>query len=410
MANSFHSTDKVLNESIMLLENELQLGATVHSDFSTEFSATGRSIDIRRPTQYQGQANDLDITSYSEDVNQGHVTVTLDQTHTVAVTIGALERTLDFNRFSEDVLKPAMVTMKDKIETHIAGLYPEFYMFSGTPGTIPSTYKDLGRVGALMTDGAVPSTGRVAHHGTDASLELADGLKALTPEAKAKTALEMSSIGKMAGFMNYENVHMPTHTVGNYGGSGAVNGAAQNVTYDSVKATYSQSLVTDGWSNSRTGLLKRGDIITIAGVNAVNPVSKQDTGRLQTFTVLADADSGASTGPATLTISPPIITTGAYQTVTAAPADDASITVKTGTANSSYKQSMLFNPKAIALTTRALDIPSGQGLKTATKAGNKVVISCSEFVDGKTLAQTFRFDMLYKATVMDRRLGARLTS
>ena len=72
-------------------------------------------------------------------------------------------------------------------------------------------------------------------------------------------------------------------------------------------------------------------MFTIASVYAVNPATKASTGRLQTFTVLADADSGASTGPAALTISPPIITSGAFQTVNSAPADNAAITVKTGT-------------------------------------------------------------------------------
>jgi hypothetical protein len=125
---------------------------------------------------------------------------------------------------------------------------------------------------------------------------------------------------------------------------------------------------------------------------------------------LADADSGASTGPATLTISPPIITTGAYKTVTAAPADDAVITVKTGTGGTAYRQSLLMHPSAMTLVTRPLRIPSNQGLKTSTKSGNKVSISVTEFVDGNTLTQTMRFDMLYEALLIDPRLGLRLTN
>lgn len=409
MANQFYSTDKVLAEAIMLLENELQLGSTVHSDFSTEFGAVGNTINIRRPTQYAGQENNLDITGVREDINQGRVPVVLDQTHTIPVQIGALERTLDFDRVSEDIIRPAMVTMKDKIEQHIASLYTQFYMFGGNPGTVPSSQKDIAKIGAIMTDGAVPQSDRVAFHGTDATVELSDGLVSLTPEPKALTALEQTSIGRLGGFMNYESVHMPLHTVGNYGGTPLVNGANQNVAYETVANTFSQTLITDGWSANRTGLLRAGDVFTIAGVNAVNPVSKQDTGRLQTFTVLADADSGAG-GATTISISPPIVSAGAYQTVTAAPADNAAITVVTGAAQSQHVQSMLMNPKAIALTTRALDIPSGQGVKTSRKSGNKVTISCTEFTDGNTLAQTYRFDMLYKATVMDPRRGARLTN
>ena len=63
-----------------------------------------------------------------------------------------------------------------------------------------------------------------------------------------------------------------------------------------------------------------------------------------------------------------------------------------------------------ALVSRPLDIPSGSGVKTSTKSGEKVTVSCTEFVDGNTLAQTYRFDILYQATTVDQRLGARLTS
>lgn len=148
-------------------------------------------------------------------------------------------------------------------------------------------------------------------------------------------------------------------------------------------------------------------MFTIAGVFAVNPVSKESTGRLQTFTVLADANSGATTGPASLTISPPMIADGAYQTVSAAPADNAAIVVKTSGTN---KQSLLLHPKAFALVTRPLKIPTGAGVKTATKAGNKVTISCTEWVDGNTLQHNMRFDMLFGVKCLDPRLGARLTN
>lgn len=410
MPNSFYTTDKILSEAIMLLENELVMGNAVHTDYSSEYAKEGDTVNIRRPTAYLGQADNLDITGYREDIQQATVPVKMDKTHTIPVQIGALERTFDFNRFSDDVLKPAMVRMKDQIEAHIASKYTEFYHFTGTPGTVPATFKALAGMGAVLTDGAVPQSGRVGFHSPEAAVELADGLKGVYVQDKAKTAFEEATIGRYGGFTNYETVYAPTHTVGAHGGSPKVNGASQNVTYAASKQTWSQTLSTDGWTNSTTGVLKAGDVFTIAGVYAVNPVSRASTGRLQTFTVLEDADSGASTGPADLTISPPIITSGAYQTVSAAPADNADITVKTGTAGAQYRQSLMLHPKSIALVTRKIDIPSGSGVKTTTKSGNKVTVSCTEFVDGNTLAQTFRFDILYKAEVVDARLGGRLTN
>ena len=410
MANTFLTPSVFAQEGLMQLENELVIGNKTHTDHSKDFAMVGDTISIRRPTQYEGQNDNLDVSSYSEDITQGKTTITMDKTKSIKIDIGALDSTLSFDRVQEDVIKPAVIKMRDYIETSLAALYTDLYHFTGTPGTVPATFKSLGQGGAIMTDGGVPQSGRFAIHGTDAALELADGLKGVYVQGKAKTAFEEAAIGRYAAFENYESVHAPTHTVGVATGTPLVNGGTQATTYALSKDTWSQSLITDGWTNSTTGILKKGDVFTIAGVNAVNPISKQDTGRLQTFTVLADADSGASTGPSTLTISPPIIITGAYKTVTAQPADNAAITVKTGTGGTAYKQSLLLHPKAFALVTCPLKIASGAGVKTATKAGNKVTISCTEWVDGSTLQHNMRFDILFGVKCLDPRLGARLTN
>lgn len=409
MPNTILTPSVFAQEGLMHLENELVLGAKVRADMSDEFNMKGDTINVRRPVMYLGQSNNLDITSYNEDITEGKTTVTMDQTLTIPVKITAKERTLSFDRLSEEVIKPAMIRMKDAIEVSLASLYSNAYWFSGTPGTLPASFKSLGTVDAILTDAGAPQGGRVAFHSPYAALELADGLKGVYVQGKAKTALEQAEIGRYAGFDNYTSVHTPTHTVGVNTGTPKVDGASQNVTYATAKDSWSQSLVTKGWTNSTTGILKKGDIFTIAGVYSVNPITKSSTGQPQTFVVLADANSGASTGPATLTISPPIITSGAYQTVTAAPADSADITVKTGTGGTGYRQSLLMDPSALLLVSRAIDIPQ-EGVKTTTKSGNRVTISCTSFVDGKTLDQIFRFDMLWGVKCLDPRLIARLTS
>lgn len=409
MPNTFLTPSVFAQEGLMLLENELVLGNKVHADYSTEFAMVGDTINVRRPTAYIGQENNLDVTSYNEDITQGKTTVVMDKTLSVKVNIGVLDATLSFDRVVEDVIKPVMIRFKDKIETSLASLYNELYWFGGTPGSVPSTFLSLAEMGAVMTDAAIPSD-RFAVHGTNASVKLADGLKGVYVQGKAKTAFEEAEIGRYAGFNNYESVHAPTHTVGVATGTPLVNGGTQGVAYADVKDSWTQTLNTDGWTNSTTGILKKGDVFTIDGVYAVNPISKESTGRLQTFVVMADANSGASTGPAALTISPPIITSGAYQTVSAVPANDAPITVKTGTTGAQHKQSLLLHPKAFGLVTRPLKIAQGAGVKTSTKTGNRVTISATEWVDGNTLNHYMRFDMLWGVKCLDNRLGARLTN
>jgi len=411
MPNSMFTVAEISKEIVRLMENELVLGKAVGVDnLDTETLKSGGTTKVRRQMQYLGQDNNLDLSAYAEDVIEGTVTVQMDQTWSNKVTLTAQDRTLSFDRYSDMVLKPMARRAAERVEASISALYPQFYWFDGTPGSVPATFAAVADAGAIFTDGGNAVNGRMAFHSPTASAKLAGLIQGTYVNGNNKTALENARVGRFAGFDNYETVFAPTHTVGVATGTPLVNGGTQGVTYATAKDTWSQTLNTDGWTNSTTGILKAGDVFTIDGVFAVNPSTKASTGRLQTFTVLADANSGASTGPAALTISPPIITSGAFQTVTAAPANDAPITVKTGTGGTAYRQSLLLDPMAIALVSRPLDIPSGQGLKTSTIAGEYVTMSVSEWVDGNTLNQNMRFDMLWKPVVLDPRRGMRLTN
>ena len=410
MANSFFTVSAISKEVVRLMENELVMGKSVGTDnLENEVVKSGGSVKVRRQMQYLGQDNNLDLSAFSEDITEGTVSVTLDQTWSNKVSIGALDRTLSFDRYSDQVLQPMARRAAERVEASIAALYPAFYWFDGTPGTPPATYSALADAGAIFTDGGNATGGRKAFHSPLVSAKLAALIQGTYVDGNNKKALEEAMVGKYAGFMNYESVFAPTHTVGPLGGTPLVNGAAQNVTYAAAKDTWSQSLITDGWTAAAAARLNAGDVFTIANVFAVNPNTKASTGRLQTFTVLAAASSNGS-GQLTATISPPIITSGAFQTVDSVPADNAPLTIKTGTAATAYRQSLLIDPKAIALVSRPLDIPSGEGVKTSTVSGEFVTMSVTSWVDGNTLNENMRLDMLWKPVVLDPRRGLRLTN
>jgi P22 coat protein - gene protein 5 len=410
MPNNFFTLPEISQEIIRLVENELVLGKSVGTDkLENETVKSGGEVRIRRQMQYLGQDNNLDLTSFAEDVIEGTLSVKLDQTWSGKVTLGALDRTLSFDRYSDMILKPMARRAAERIEGSIAALYPAFYWFDGTPGTLPSTFSALADAGAIFTDGGNSTSGRLAFHSPATAAKLAATIQGTYVDGNNKKALEMAKVGRYGNFDNYETVFAPTHTVGVAGGTPTVNGAAQNVTYNTAKDTWSQTLITTAWTASTTGVLRAGDVFQIAGVFAVNPNTKASTGRLQTFTVLLDANSGAA-GATTVTISPPIITSGAFQTVTAAPANGAAITLRTGTPGVAYRQSLLLDPMAIALVSRPLDIPQGEGVSTSTKSGEFVTLSTTKWVDGNTLNENMRFDMLWKPVVMDPRRGMRLTN
>ena len=197
--------------------------------------------------------------------------------------------------------------------------------------------------------------------------------------------------------------NVPSHTVRPLGGTPTVSGANQGLinsgaTDNPYAAT--TALVTAGWTAAAAQRLKQGDVFTIAGVNAVNPETKADTGALQTFVVTADFSSDG-TGAGTVTISPAIIAGGAFQNVTARPASGAAITVRTGSANTAYTQNVLWHRDAITFVSPKQELPGGMDMAYQASLADEGSISL-RFVRGFDILNNrfvSRFDVLWGAAV-----------
>jgi hypothetical protein len=409
MANAFKNTSLVTKFAVKEFMNALVMGQKVDRqlDESNVYAGkVGTQVLVRRPVMFEATAS---ATMSASDIEEATIPVILDNRQHVAFTVTSEDLTLKIEDANERYIRPAMQELAQQVESAIADTYTEIPNFVGTPGTAPSSFLDVANAGAVLDELGVPMDGRCAFYDPRATVALADGLKGVFPQSIAKTAIERATIGEYGGFDLYKSQSLKSHTVGVATGTPLVNGASQNVTYATAKDTDTQSLVTDGWTNSTTGILKAGDVITIAGVNSVNQKTREDTGQLATFTVTADADSGASTGPATLTIAPPIITSGPYQTVTAAPADNAAITVKTGTGGTSYRQNMAWHKNAITLAFAQLDMPTEGAESSRTNFGGISIRAVRQYAIGADTT-SFRFDVLFGVKVQNRRFAVRTTS
>jgi hypothetical protein len=128
---------------------------------------------------------------------------------------------------------------------------------------------------------------------------------------------------------------------------------------------------------------------------------------LQQFVVTADVTTHAAGGNTTLAIAPAIIASGAYQTVSAAPADNAAVTVL-GTAATPYKQNMVFHKNAFALTMVPLEMPAGS-VGGARKSYNGLSVRVVPTWDGINNVSFWRLDVLYGVKAIDTRLATRLS-
>ncbi len=408
MSNALITTSVITRFAVKEFLNSLQIAAKVDRQLDSQFRKVGASIDVRRPVMFT--SSDGATLGAAEDIEEVAATVTLDQRKHVHFAITSQDLTLKIEDFNTRYIQPAMAELAQQVESSLADSYKQIGNFVGTPGTAPSTFLEVGAAAKVLTKLGTPMNVRWnAFYDEDASLALADGLKSVFPTEIAKKAIEEAAIGRYSKFMLFENQSLKLHTVGVATGTPLINGAAQNTTYAASGAAWTQALITDGWTNDTADILLAGDVITIAGVNSVNRRTRVDTGDLQTFVVTADVASGSTTGPATLTISPPIITSGPYQTVAAAPAEDAAITVKTGASGASHKQNLAFHPNAITLAMAPLDLPTEGASASRESFDNVSIRTVTQYAIG-TDTTTYRFDILYGVKAQNPDFAVRTTS
>lgn len=390
MANALITPSIIAKEALMQLRNNLVMASCVHRDYKKEFVKVGDTVSIRKPVKFVASDG---ATRVNQDVEEAKDTVVIDKRKHVSWKFSTQDLTLTIEEYSERYITPAAIALANKIDRDLTDLYKHVWNWVGTPGQTVNSYTDFAKAPERLDEMAVPQDMRKAVLTPADHWGLLGNQTGLFIQRPAEGAYRRGSLGMIGGVETMMDQNIAKHTVGVATGTPLVNGASQNTTYATSGATNSQNLVTDGWTNSTTGILKAGDVITIANVNAVNPVSREDAGFLQQFVVLADADSGASTGPATLSISPAIITSGPYQTVTAAPADNAAITVL-GTGGTAYSQSMAFHKNAFGLVMCPLELPDGAAFK-ARETHESTSLRVVKDYDIDTDDDIIRLDVLY---------------
>src|SRR5262249_13225017 len=154
------------------------------------------------------------------------------------------------------------------------------YNTIGTPGTVPAgagaslTYL---QVNQRLSEEACPFENRSICITPAMNANIVDSLKGLFQASdRIREQYNKGMMGQGLGYEGwYLDQNLRTHTVGPLGGAPVVNGAGQT----------GSNLVTNGWTAAASNRLKKGDVFTIAGVNAVNPQNQQDTGVLRQFVV-----------------------------------------------------------------------------------------------------------------------------
>lgn len=398
--------------------------------------------------KYDGEMNDRNRNTVVEQVDPRYnVTQTVDgvkDASTVQDTVFGSEQFILNRTFETDMgygdfaairdfeearqsrsIQAAALNLAEKIDAYIlstAALASNNW--TGTPGNNVATWNDfMSGYTRLKSEGVDDANLRAILTYEDKQALGASVIDYAAPDGLVTNTFRKGFTGEVGNIPVHFTQQLPTLTMGTRAASGAaaMNGANQNVDYDTVAISsapgryLTQTISINGLTGSQT--IKDGEVFTIAGVNAYDNRLGASLGRLQQFRVVGDhtASSGAI---AALRIFPAIIVPGtgsggdigvntAHATVASVPGGTAAITFL-GTAGTDYRPRVILQKDAIQVNTKDLPMPfTGIGMR---KQLTKVPLSVRMWKDSTfaTGEHRVRFDVALTANVRDRRRIVRI--
>ncbi|KRG69127.1 P22 phage major capsid protein family protein [Pseudoxanthomonas dokdonensis] len=374
----------IAREAAKMLVEENVVVKNINTNRSIEFGQEvqgykkGETVRIKvPPTPVVFDGSTFAGGSSAPALNETEVPLTLDTQKHVPLTFTAKEKKLDLTDFRERFLRPAMSALSSEVNADLlTRMKNQTANTVGTWGTVPATRTPYREASAMLNRFLAPSDQRSVHFSSDANIALAEANATLFhTNSEIRKEFDENAVGQFAGFTFYEQQSLPLQVNG--GGAGyLVNGAGQT---GSVLAV-----------NTGTGVLPKGTVFTIAGVNAVNPVTGVNNGKPRYFVVTADYVGGAGN----VSIYPAIIptTSTVVGTVSAGPAAGAAITVF-GDASDSAVQGLAFHKNAFAAAFAPLPVLASCEGYTATING--ISVRVMTFGDGLADQEHTRVDVLY---------------
>lgn len=326
MPNQFINTQLVSNTALAMFANNapfVMTGSRIYQDdFQSSGYKIGDTLQVRRQNNFiigdGSTAAPQDIIETVENIVVAH------QYHAlIAYTVQDLS--LRIEDFSRMFIQPAIQNIITQMERDICSdAEQELYFFTGSAGTPINSFQTVDLAGAKLLEQGVniASDAYMAMTVRDGSALKSALLNNFTPVFN-EDIVRQSAIGHLSYFDIFQSQNIINHVAGagpllHSGDTLLVNGAVSS----------GNTIVMDGASHNVTNYFVPGDVFSIAGVNSVNPLSRQSTGQNMQFVVTANASSDNS-GNLTVQVNPTIIssTSSPLQNVSNAVPDDAAVTM-----------------------------------------------------------------------------------
>jgi hypothetical protein len=359
MANTYLTIDQITAEAVMLFKNSnlfiMNMDTQYDDQFAVDGAKIGDTLRIRLPSDFvvtDGPAMQL------QDNTQQFTSLTVSSQKNVATPYTTAERTMSIDRYSELVMTPMVNALCGKVASTImkgseGGVCNLIANTDGAGNIISPTMDQFTGANAILDDqGASMLDRRCVQDPTSDSRTVSSLAGLLNPVTEISQQFRSGMMKSGLGFDRFfRDQTVIKHTTGTFSAGGTVNLGGQTTSTSGGPINV----------NAITGTLQKGDIITFAGVNAVNRVTKDTLGTLRQFVVTA----AVATGGTVVNIYPAMIgpvggvAGGAdqqYQTVDSLPINGAAMTLVTP-AGSVYRKSLAYTQKAVTMASADLVMP-----------------------------------------------------
>lgn len=392
MPNVFQYVDWLSMEGLVVLKNSLKVARNLNHDYQDDYGkefAPGATIRVPKPFRFTIR-NGMGYNPQA--LVQPFTTVTVDQFFGVDFEWDSMERALNMPRpkeaIKELILDPAMVQIAQEIDSRSAQfLYQNTNNIVGALGTTPTTMATYQAARQRMRENACPP-GEIFNVLSPAmQTSIANALATVfNPQKTSDEAFMDGYIGEGAGAKWWESMSLFQHTAGTWAGAVTTTGAGQSGSQLIITATGGDTF-------------KKGDVINIAAVNNINPITRRSTGTLAQFVITQDF-TAAGGGADVINIAPAIVGPGdPNQNVDALPGALAALTLFPGTTNPNGKvgtQGLYFNKYAAAIVGVRLELP--KAVELSSQAQDPETGLAVRFVrqwDNIQSRMTNRFDVLF---------------
>ncbi|HAV3054084.1 P22 phage major capsid protein family protein [Acinetobacter baumannii] len=396
MANTILTHQMIAREAAKMLEEEAPFIANINKGRQEEFGKDvqgyqkGDTVKIKIPTAgrvYNGSV--FAEGGGATDVVEESVNLTLDTQKHVALQFGAKEKALDLTDFKDRILRPQMQTLSSVVEADLIArgvLGTPNQVAMSLSGTNPSNALALGR--AKLNQYLAPAGDRSVILSSAANVALSGEVSRMyNPTQTSSKAYLQGYVATAFGADLYEHQSVAVFN----------NGTAAGITVSGANQTGKTVVL----SAATAGTLTRGTIFTIAGVNAVHPLTGQDLGVLQQFVVTATATVGTNTA---VSIYPGLNATAPNKTTSALPANGAAVTV----VSTNGFQNLEFHKDAFTTAFAPLPVlASCEGYTARLPSG--ISVRVMTFGDGNNDFERTRIDVLYGFQVVRPLHACRIT-